>query len=334
MRLGAYGLAIFHLIAHGLFKGTIFLNCGTSFTPPARNESPPPREPVESAEFSTLTWLTGFITTLILPLTILLAAHGILNIPLRDSHGTAIFLFFGWATSSQAILTLYRLKAVASWKVAVAMLSALSLVVVTYLLAAERFTHYLFPAPGEVAYHFRAGALPVFVFDLLVTVFALVVVFGWILIYATSHGKTFRTPQWIDALQVRLYLLLINRLYLDALSLRLRALFRPAIDRANGSRVFVWLVGLIATVLALIRRSGSARHGAHADRSVDRCRAHPAGLSIAWSLIARLTPRRDTRRCPRVDLAVAARRPAAYKRLPADWRAGTSALGGLTGDQG
>ena len=26
--LGAYGLAIFHLIAHGLFKGTIFLNCG------------------------------------------------------------------------------------------------------------------------------------------------------------------------------------------------------------------------------------------------------------------------------------------------------------------
>ena len=26
--LGAYGLAIFHLIAHGLFKGSIFLNCG------------------------------------------------------------------------------------------------------------------------------------------------------------------------------------------------------------------------------------------------------------------------------------------------------------------
>src|SRR5688572_27335732 len=256
--LGAYGLAIFHLIAHGLFKGTIFLNCGYVIHA-ARQEPrvPPPSEAVESAEFSTLTWLTGFITTLILPLTILLAAHGILNIPLRDSHGTAIFLFFGWATSSQAILTLYRLKAVASWKVAVAMLSALSLVVVTYLLAAERFTHYLFPGPGEVAYHFRAGALPVFVFDLLVTVFALVVIFGWILIYATSHGKTFRTPQWIDALQVRLYLLLINRLYLDALSLRLGALFRPAIERANGSRVFVWVAGSIAVVLALFAAAGA-----------------------------------------------------------------------------
>ena len=121
---------------------------------------PPKDTAAESGEFSNLTWLTGFITTLILPLIIVLAAHGILNIPLRDSQGTAIFLFFGWATSSQAILTLYRLKAVASWKVAVTMLTTLFVVVMTYLLAAESFTHFLFPASGEV-YHFRAGALPV-----------------------------------------------------------------------------------------------------------------------------------------------------------------------------
>jgi NADH-quinone oxidoreductase subunit L len=158
--VGAYGLAIFHLIAHGLFKGSIFLNCGYVIHA-ARKEPrvPPKHEPVESAQFSALTWLTGFATTLILPLIIVLAAHGILDIPLRDSQGTAIFLFFGWATSSQAILTLYRLRAVESWKVAVAMLSVLFVVVVTYLLAAESFTHFLFPAPGEVASTFKAGAL-------------------------------------------------------------------------------------------------------------------------------------------------------------------------------
>ena len=160
--LGAYGLAIFHLIAHGLFKGTIFLNCGYVIHAARQEPRLPPKDgAAESAEFSNLTWLTGFITTLILPLIIVLAAHGMLNMPLRDSQGTAIFLFFGWATSSQAILTLYRLKAVASWKVAVSMLSTLFFVVMTYLLAAESFTHFLFPAPGEVIYHFRAGALPV-----------------------------------------------------------------------------------------------------------------------------------------------------------------------------
>ncbi|HVO92610.1 MAG TPA: proton-conducting transporter membrane subunit [Terriglobales bacterium] len=251
--LGAYSLAIFHLIAHGLFKGTIFLNCGYVIHAARQEPRLPPKDAaVKNGEFSTLTWLTGFVTTLILPLVIVLAAHGILNLPLRDSQGTAIFLFFGWATSSQAILTLYRLRAVASWKVAVSMLFTLFLVVVTYLLAAESFSHFLFPAPGEVSYYFRTAALPAAVFDLLVTAFALVIVTGWILIYAASHGKTLRTPQWVDALQVRLYLLLLNRLYLDALALRLRVVFGRAVERANGSPLPIYGAALIAVIAMLL----------------------------------------------------------------------------------
>ena len=150
--LGAFGLAIFHLIAHGLFKSSIFLNCGYVIHAARQEPRQPRRDGAnEPAEFSSLAWITGFATTLILPLIIVLAAHGILNIPLGDSQGTTIFLFFGWATSSQAILTLYRLRAVASWKVAVSMLCVLFIVVVTYLFAAESFTNFLFPAPGEVA---------------------------------------------------------------------------------------------------------------------------------------------------------------------------------------
>jgi NADH-quinone oxidoreductase subunit L len=248
--LGAYGLAIFHLIAHGLFKGTAFLNSGYVIHAARQEPRRPSKErAADSAEFSKLTWLTGFITTLILPLIILLAAHGVLNIPLLDSQGTTIFLFFGWATSSQAILTLYRLKAAASWKVAVAMLCTLSFVVVTYLFAAESFSHFLFPAPGEVTSHFNAGALPVVAFDLLVVAFALVIVVGWILIYATSHGKTYHTPRWVGALQVRLYLLLINRLYIDTLSLRLRELFSGVIGRANGSPAFSYGCAAMAVIL-------------------------------------------------------------------------------------
>jgi NADH:ubiquinone oxidoreductase subunit 5 (subunit L)/multisubunit Na+/H+ antiporter MnhA subunit len=184
-------------------------------------------------------------------LIIVLAAHGILRIPLRDSQGTAIFLFFGWATSSQAILTLYRLRAVASWKVAASMLFTLFLVVLTYLLAAESFTHFLYPAPGEVAYHFQAGALPVAVFDVLVAAFALAIILGWILIYAKSHGRMVRLPQWVNTLQTDIYLLLINRLYLDALSVRLARIFRDALDRLNTVRLFPYVAGLIAIVVAL-----------------------------------------------------------------------------------
>jgi len=251
--LGAYALAIFHLIAHGIFKATIFLNCGQVIHA-ARQE---PRSPFKegeaaaSTEFSGLAWLTGFITTLILPLIILLGGHGLLRIPLSESQDAVIFLFFGWATSSQAILTLYRLRAIASWKVATTMLFTLFLVVMTYLLAAESFTHFLFPSLGEASRHFKAGALPVAVFDLLVVAAALFIVLGWILIYANAHGRSIRLPAWVIALQVRLYLFLINRLYLDALAVRIDQCCTRLASRLNASTLFPYIMGVAALVALL-----------------------------------------------------------------------------------
>jgi NADH-quinone oxidoreductase subunit L len=222
--LGAFALAVFHLIAHGMFKATMFLHCGNVIHLARKDPRLPSKdEPDEEAEFSLLTWLTGFAITLILPLVILMAAHGVLNIPLRDSQGTVIFLFFSWVTSSQAILTLYRIRAVASRKVAALMLLTFLLVVSTYLLAAETFTYFLYPAPGLVGYYFRAAALPVWVFDFMILGMALLVVVGWILIYARSHGRSIRMTGamagWAGALQTRLYLFFMNRLYMDALLL-------------------------------------------------------------------------------------------------------------------
>jgi NADH-quinone oxidoreductase subunit L len=250
--LGAYGLAIFHLIAHGLFKATIFLNCGYVIHS-ARQEPRRPlgRRTVESTQFSALTWLTGFIATLFLPLVIVLAAHGVLNIPLTDSQGAVIFLFFGWATSSQAILTLYRMRAVASWKVAASMLAALFTVALTYLLAAESFSYFLFAAPGEVDYHFRAAALPAALFDLIVAGFTLLIVFGWYLLYARSHGRTIRVPEWVKSAQIGLYLFLINRLYLDAVAVRLGKAVGDAVQRLDRSKLFEYAVALSAMAVAL-----------------------------------------------------------------------------------
>lgn len=251
--LGAYGLAIFHLIAHGIFKATIFLNCGQVIHAARREPRFPFKqdEAAGSAEFSGLAWLTGFVTTLILPLIILLGGHGLLRIPLSQSQDAVIFLFFGWATSSQAILTLYRLRAIASWKVATTMLFTLFLVVVTYLLAAESFTSFLFPTTGEAARHFKAGALPVAVFDLLVVAAALFIVLGWILIYANAHGRSIRLPAWVTALQVRFYLFLMNRLYLDALAFRVSRWCARAAARLNASLLFPYIMGSTAVIAAL-----------------------------------------------------------------------------------
>ena len=145
--LGAFALAVFHLIAHGLFKATVFLNSGNVIGKARLSRIFPilSRRRIEES-YSRLTWATGFITTLLIPLLILLVTHGALRIPLLEAQGTVIFLFFIWITSSQAILTLTRLRAVASWKVSAAMMLTLLFVVFVYLFAVESLRRSYIPA--------------------------------------------------------------------------------------------------------------------------------------------------------------------------------------------
>ena len=214
--LGAFSLAVFHLIAHGLFKATVFLNCG-NIIHKARMEPHFPHTAPQAKEegLSRLTWSIGFVTTLLIPLLILLVTHGVLRIPLLESQGTVIFLFFIWITSSQAILTLTRLRAVASWKVSAAMLLILLFVVFVYLFAVESFTAFLYPDPEEVASYFHAAALPNWLFDLIILVATVLTVVSWSYLYMRAHGRTMWMPAWIDGLRIRLYVLFMHRLYAD-----------------------------------------------------------------------------------------------------------------------
>lgn len=216
--LGAFSLAVFHLIAHSLFKATVFLNCGNVIHKARQEPEAPHADPREEAKnFSSLTWSTGFITTLLIPLLILLVTHGVLRIPLLESQGTMIFLFFIWITSSQAILTLTRLRAIASWKVSSAMLLTLLFVVFVYLFAVESFTDFLYPNPDEVASYFQAAALPNWLFDSMVIMATILTVLSWGYLYMRAHGRTMRIPRWVERLHIRLYVIIMNRLYVDEL---------------------------------------------------------------------------------------------------------------------
>jgi NADH-quinone oxidoreductase subunit L len=214
--LGAFALAVFHLIAHGLFKATVFLNCGNVIHK-ARLEPHFPHldSHDEESGLSRLTWVTGFVTTLFVPLLILLITHGVLRIPLLESQGTVIFLFFIWITSSQAILTLTRLRQVASWKVSAAMLVTLLFVIFVYLFAVESFTAFLYPDPEEVAAYFKAAGLSDWLFDAIILAATVLTIIGWSYLYMSAHGMTVRMPASLAGARIRLYLPFMNRLYAD-----------------------------------------------------------------------------------------------------------------------
>ncbi|MDB5096561.1 MAG: putative NADH-quinone oxidoreductase, subunit [Cyanobacteria bacterium RYN_339] len=214
--LGAFSLAVFHLIAHGLFKAYVFLACGNVIHKARKEPTLPPGEESQGEDaIRPVTWLTGFITTLVLPLALLLVAHGVLHVPLLESQGAIIFLFFSWMTSCQAILTLVRLKAVASWKVCATMLATLLAVVFTYLFAATRFDAFLYPGAGESAAYFRAAALPGPLFESLVVLTTAAVVTSWGILYASTRGRVLRLPVRLQELKNWVYVLLANQLYLE-----------------------------------------------------------------------------------------------------------------------
>jgi NADH-quinone oxidoreductase subunit L len=230
--LGAFALAVFHLIAHGLFKATVFLNSGNVIAKARLDPHFPHHEhETEEGGYSPLTWTTGFVTTLLIPLLILLLTHGALHIPLLEAQGTVIFLFFIWITSSQAILTLTRLRAVASWKVSAAMMLTLLFVVFVYLFAVESFTAFLYPNPEEVASYFKAAELPSRFFDMMMGAALLTTIIGWVYVYVRAHGRTLPMPAWIDGIRIRLYVLFLNRLYVDEALDRLSRVQLAAIRR-------------------------------------------------------------------------------------------------------
>lgn len=217
--LGAFALAIFHLCAHGLFKATLFLNSGANIHKARTEFKLPAPHPVREAApaFSLVPWATGLAITLVLPLLIVLVAHGLVRMPLFEAQGTMIFLFFAWVTSSQAIFSLYRLNAVASWKVSVTMISTLTFIGFTYLWAGESFTHFLYPAPDQVAAYFHAAAWHQGLFDAFVALAALFIVAVWAILYGNAHGYAFVLPPWLDRLHSRLYVAFLNALYIEDL---------------------------------------------------------------------------------------------------------------------
>ena len=216
--LGAFALAVFHLCAHGLFKATLFLNSG-SVIHKARTEFklPPVGRADEAHTFSPMTWTTGLVATLVLPLVILLVVHGVVSIPLQDAQGAVIFLFFGWVTTSQAMFTLYRLHTGASWAVSLTMLGTLAFIGLTYLWAGEAFTHLLFPGTGIAESYLRAAEWNRSFFELVIGLAAILIVGAWGMIYGKAKGVSLLMPDWIETMRVRAYVMFLNGLYVEDL---------------------------------------------------------------------------------------------------------------------
>ncbi|OBS08082.1 proton-conducting transporter transmembrane domain-containing protein [Acidihalobacter prosperus] len=239
--LGAFSLAIFHLIAHGLFKGTLFLSSG-GVIGSARHSDNVPKNSVytfvveRQPSASKPSWLAMALLTVAVPALLLGFAHWFVSNDIFQEQGAVILLFFGWMTGAQLLYSIHRMETPDPWRMIALAIFSLLIIVVGYTLISYAFGVLLYPDEDMRLAIYHAAGITQPWFYALVGVITLFIFAGWLLVYRSDRrgGDRREGVIWLAA-----YTHLSRELYIsDFYSLFGRVLFRAS---ARLNRWLRWL---------------------------------------------------------------------------------------------
>ena len=196
--VGAFSLAIYHLIAHGLFKGTLFLSAGSVINEARRDDGVPKddlytfvieRRPARRRP----PWLMMALMTLLVPAVVLGLTHWLVSQDVFQQQGAIVLLFFGWVTGAQLMFATYRMRTERTGRLFTLILSSFTVVVIGYTLIAHVFELFLYPDAAFRELMHAASSFNVLWFDIMVILTTIIIVLGWLFTYyAEQNGKRAR----------------------------------------------------------------------------------------------------------------------------------------------
>ena len=217
--VGAFSLAIYHLIAHGMFKGTLFLGAG-SVIGNARKDDGVPQDDVytfvveRKPAISRLPWLVAAAITVIVPFAVLGLSHLLVEGDFVGQQGGIILLFFGWVTGAQLLFATYRLRAEKPWRLLAMIILSLIIVVAGYTLIEHAFGQFLYPDRNLSQRIYAAASIPLATFDVLVAVLTGAIVLGWMAAYYTTANRGPADGNG-SAIRLAIYSLISRELYVS-----------------------------------------------------------------------------------------------------------------------
>ena len=231
--VGAFSLAIYHLIAHGFFKGTLFLSAGSAMNKARKHDGVPRQELYTFAvERKTVTrrqpWVAMALITVAVPITIIFVAHWLVEKDFYQKQGAIILLFFGWVTGAQLLFTTYRMGAQNFAKTIGTILVSFTVLIIGYTTIGHAFDLFLYPDEEFRKQIYTAATIDVIWFDILLIVTAMVIVVGWVLTYYSEQTRL-RKKGRRSGLSLSFYALISREFYLmDLYSWMARSLLRLA----------------------------------------------------------------------------------------------------------
>lgn len=238
--VGAFSLAIYHLISHGVFKGTLFLNAGSVINAARKDDGVPKddlykfvveRRPARVRQ----PWFLMAAITLIVPVTILMVAHLLVSEDYFQEQGAIVLLFFGWVTGAQLIFATYRMRTQNLWRLVTLSIFSFAIVVLGYVFISHVFDLFLYPDEAFRNQLYAAANIDPIRFDILVALITVLIVGSWSLTYYSEQNgrrRKTRSGSWWLAF----YALVSREFYLIDLFTRLTRGLMAAATRLN-----VWL---------------------------------------------------------------------------------------------
>lgn len=236
--LGAFSLAIFHLIAHGVFKATLFLDSGSLIGRARKDPNIPEGEIYRfMVERRTpkppLSWVIFAGITIAAPLVIVVIAHQMVDEGFLSHQGAMILLLFGWITGAQTLFFVYKIGGEQPFKLLGYVLLSFALVILGYVLVGHTIDTLLYPDPAFREALYEAASLPAPLFTTLMLLLVVAIAASWLLVFRSAARGEPLTRRYRQ-LYLSLYAWMSRELYVADLYGRLAGLLLAHSRRLNA----------------------------------------------------------------------------------------------------
>ena len=192
--VGAFALAVYHMMAHGIFKATLFLYSGNVIHNARRDPNVPEdevyRAVVKREDLpSKVPWLVYGLLTVVVPLLVVLLTHLLVDVEIVRYETALILLFFGWITGVQVLVSTFRVGRENPIRTALLVILSMAVVMLGYAFLGHTLQSFLYPSKElvEKIYEVAFGSVPVFVAELVLI--GLIILAGWLFLYYASREK-------------------------------------------------------------------------------------------------------------------------------------------------
>ncbi len=155
--LGAFSLAIYHLMVHGIFKASLFLESGSLINQARKDPNIPKRLShelfwKEKPQYNSINMFRMIAFFTVLPVIVFIGVKFLLGEDFFHFNAATLILAFAWLTGTQLFLSFFEVSKANSPKVILALISSFIIVLFTYEFVGLALEHFLYGKNGSLFY--------------------------------------------------------------------------------------------------------------------------------------------------------------------------------------